>query len=191
MEIAVDMMPDVLNNKVEESAINETIKALGGIQRTADQLTSLRQMKRVLPRKKLDFVYLKDWINETQKLKARKEQLLLEWLDVCEKASSGKGFPRDMLKKQGWNHQPTLTDESAHIIRQIIYSYNVKPSKFNGLLNSFAVLLLGRHLELDEFVSTSTISYWLERLARIDKAFRAEEDKELFTKKSKYGFPIL
>ena len=89
------------------------------------------------------------------------------------------------------NSQPMLSEESAHIIRHILFEYKIPLSKFGGLLNMFAILLLGRELDDKEFSSASTIRTWMDRLAVIDRHYQREVDKKVFSKKSKYGFDIL
>ena len=89
------------------------------------------------------------------------------------------------------NNQLMLTDEAAACIRQILYSYKVKLSVFNGMMNSFAVLLLGRPLKEEEFPSTQTIRLWLVRLSRIDRHRTALEDLKYFCEPNfLFGAPI-
>ena len=89
------------------------------------------------------------------------------------------------------NNQLMLTDEAAACIRQILYSYKVKLSVFNGMMNSFAVLLLGRPLKEEEFPSTQTIRLWLVRLSRIDRHRTALEDLKYFCESNfLFGAPI-
>ena len=89
------------------------------------------------------------------------------------------------------NSQPMLSEESAHIIRHILFEYKIPLSKFGGLLNMFAVLLLGRELDESEYSSASTIRTWMDRLAVIDKHYQRKIDRDAFLKKSKYGFDVI
>ena len=73
--------------------------------------------------------------------------------------------------------------------QKILYVYHVKLSKllFNGLLSCFSVLLLGRNLTMDEFVSTSTAP------KIIDNHYRALEDLKFYggSGRSKHGAYII
>ena len=78
------------------------------------------------------------------------------------------------------NNQLMLTDAAAACMRQILFSYKVKINKFNGLLNSFAVLLMNCGLDQDD-LTVQEIS---------DMYYRSIEDKAYFCKPSRYGAPL-
>ena len=117
------------------------------------------------------------------------DEYLLSWLVSGTRWNEGERLPRKMSRLSQENSQPMLSEESAHIIRHILFEYKIPLSKFGGLLNMFAILLLGRELDDKEFSSASTIRTWMDRLAVIDRHYQREIDKKVYTKKSKYGFP--
>ena len=84
-----------------------------------------------------------------------------------------------------------MSEESANIIRHILFEYKIPLSKFGGLLNMFSVLLLGHELKDEDFASAQTIRTWMDQLAVIDKHYQDEIDKKVFLVKSKYGFNII
>ena len=118
------------------------------------------------------------------------EEYLLTWLVFGTRWNKGDRLPPKMMKTFTENSQPMLTEESAHIIRHILFEYKIPLSKFGGLVNMFAVLLLGHELKDGKFSSTSTIRTWMNRLASINKHYQSVIDKEVFLNKLKYGFDI-
>ena len=119
------------------------------------------------------------------------DEYLLSWLVSGTRWNEGQRLPRKMTRISQQNSQPMLSEESAHIIRHILFEYKIPLSKFGGLLNMFAVLLLGRELDESEYSSASTIRTWMDRLAVIDKHYQRKIDRDAFLKKSKYGFDVL
>ena len=139
----------------------------------------------------IDFRYLKEEVNaDTSRFPIGHDDLILQYLYDRDRWADGERLGRQMRTECKDNNQPMLTDAAAACMRQILFSYKVKISKFNGLLNSFAVLLMNRGLEQDEFNSTRNLRLWMERLSRIDMYYRSIEDKEYFCKPSRYGAPL-
>ena len=119
------------------------------------------------------------------------DEYLLSWLVYGTRWNDGERLKRRIMQKSKDNSQPMLTEESAHIIRTILFEYKIPLSKFGGLLNLFAVLLLGRELDDDQYPATATIRVWLDRLAVLDKHYQRDNDRRVFLEKSKYGFDII
>ena len=190
----------IIENEDKNDLANDIclkIKRIGGIVVSMDLVKSMIRCKGVLFRKRLDFNKLKEWINGVQLFPCRLDEkeegttikglFLLEYLNDAKQYTNGERFPRDMMIECKDNNQPMLSDEAAACIRQILYAYKVKLCNFPAMLNSFAVLLLGRSLNVHEFCSVSTIRARLVRLSCIDRFNRSEEDKAFFLKRTEYG----
>ena len=68
------------------------------------------------------------------------DEYLLSWLVSGTRWNEGQRLPRKMTRISQQNSQPMLSEESAHIIRHILFKYKIPLSKFSSLLNMFAVL---------------------------------------------------
>ena len=80
--------------------------------------------------------------------------LLEYWTKEQESTRTGRVDHKMYEKGDSGN---VMTTATAAIVRQIVLSYNVPLSTFPGMLCSYAVLLLGRPLDTDEFFSTRTV----------------------------------
>lgn len=95
------------------------------------------------------------------------EQSLLSWTSEGRRYSRGERLPVKLMVKTP-NASRELTDAASHCSRHAIFCYDLSTNKFNGLLQSFSVMLLGRPLEDEEFPSIDTLRNHIERLRLID-----------------------
>ena len=116
------------------------------------------------------------------------EEYLLSWFCSEVKWNEGERLRRTMTRVSQGNSKSMMSEESANIIRHILFEYKIPLSKFGGLPNMFSVLLFGHKLKDEDFSSASTIRTWMDRLAVIDKHYQSEMDKKVYLEKSKYGF---
>ena len=82
-----------------------------------------------------------------------------DWLDSGKRWNEGKRLPVKTYVEHEVSHHDCLSDESASIIRHIIFTHNTKPSRFPSLMNEFSALLLGQPLRPNEFPSYQTIEH--------------------------------
>jgi len=120
--------------------------------------------------------------------KGQPEQMLWEWIKDGERYSNGERLPAVLMRKHPANKQPWLPDANSHILRHIQSSNNLSMCRMGPLINQFAVFFLGRVLEDDEFVSSSSLLYRLERLRRIDQHYFNTMFRVWITTKDQYGF---
>ena len=86
------------------------------------------------------------------------------------------------------SHHATLTDEAAHILRAIVFEFNVPISKVAGLWGYFYVLILRLPIPFAEFCSDSTLLMRFQRLSCIDRYLFHQELEEYFATACPYGF---
>jgi hypothetical protein len=79
------------------------------------------------------------------------------WIADGKRYTTGERLPAVNYVVNPDSNQLWLTDKAAHFMRDIVYTTKLPPSRFPSLMNSFAVLLLGRPLTTEEFSSTSTL----------------------------------
>lgn len=175
---------------------NTIINELGGniilAETTFNSLKALGKSR--LGRKLKNFDKLRGAINASLPIalfQVSTDQLLLEWIRDGKRYSNGEKLPRQTHSISKDNGQVQLTDESSYMLYKIYVSYDISLSKFNGLLNSFAVYFLGRPLTFDQFSSLPTLRNWFKRLAIIDRYKQSLDDIDTFGFKSPHGFPVL
>ena len=105
---------------------------------------------------------------EQQHFKPSTDKLLVDWLKDAERHSAGEQLPRQLLEIHPDNRQRWFKDSALSTIRHIIFSYNIPTTRFGSLLCSFAVLLLGRTLKMDEFMDKRSLNRRLMRLSVFD-----------------------
>ena len=115
-------------------------------------------------------------------------EFLKNWIDDGKRWNQGERLPVKLYSKHETSHHDCLTDESASLIRHILFTHKVKSSKFPSLMNEFSALLLGRPLRLNEFPSRHTIERRMLRLDIIDWEFFVQFFKERINIRDKYGF---
>ena len=156
---------------------NAAIEKLGGIPRSAKDFDAIKSIgaSRLGPiLDRIDNLQKKELMDKIPLglFKIGADEYLLSWLVSGTRWNEGERLPRKMSRLSQENSQPMLSEESAHIIRHILFEYKIPLSKFGGLLNMFAILLLGRELDDKEFSSASTIRTWMDRLAVIDRHYQ-------------------
>jgi hypothetical protein len=75
------------------------------------------------------------------------------------------------------------------VMRHILFTHKVPITRFPSLMNCFAVLLLGRSLNLEEFLSFATLSARIYRLQLFDWHFLLNDFKVKITTPDEHGFP--
>ena len=118
----------------------------------------------------------------------KEDEFLKDWLDSGKRWNEGERLPVKTYVEHEVAHRDCLSDESASIIRHILFTHNTKPSRFPSLMNEFAALLLGRPLRPNEFPSYQTIERRMIRLDIIDWEFFVQFFKKRITSRDKYGF---
>ena len=84
-----------------------------------------------------------------------------------------------------------LTLAAGVIMRHIVFIFSVSLTKFPAMMNSFAILLCGRALKSDEFVSKRTVKNHITRINLIDDHLIAQEYEKIFNVEQKYGFKCM
>lgn len=115
------------------------------------------------------------------------DQLLLDYIDDGQRYSAGERL-RAKLFIPVQNSSRMLTDTAAQCIRSILFNYNVPLSRFPGLMNCFAVLLLGIALGQTDLPSIATIRTRTYRLQEIDRKRFGKKHSEKFAQPDEYGY---
>ena len=182
------MLEGALNN-LPLFLVNQTIRALGADPYLAAEYKEVTDVadrdKRKLTRYSYNFQLLKDKI--TSKEHKWSPYKLKQGVDLLEYWAKGQELTRtrrvDHKMYEKGDSGNVMTTATAAIVRQIVLSYNVPLSTFPGMLCSYAVLLLGRPLDTDEFFSTRTVRNHIIRLNIIDDYFIGRKIEEVFTGK--------
>ena len=74
----------------------------------------------------------------------KKDELLKDWLESGKRWNEGERLPVKTHTKHEASHHDCLSDESASIIRHMLFTHGMTPSKIPSLMNEFSALLLGR-----------------------------------------------
>jgi hypothetical protein len=189
-----EIMLEGATNDLPLFLVNQTIRALGGdpyLPAEYDKVVARgKQDRRLLTRYGYNFQRLKEKITkDTPEWVSYK---LKQGVDLLEYWSKGQELTRtgrvDHKMYEKGDSGNIMTTATAAIVRQIVLSYNVPLSTFPGMLCSYAVLLLGRPLETDEFFSTRTVRNHIIRLNIIDDYFIGRKIEEVFTGKQRYGY---
>ena len=164
-----EIMLEGATNDLPLFLVNQTIRALGGDRYLPAEYEKVvargKQDKRLLTRYGYNFQRLKEKITkDTPEWVSYK---LKQGVDLLEYWSKGQELTRtgrvDHKMYEKGDSGNIMTTATAAIVRQIVLSYNVPLSTFPGMLCSYAVLLLGRPLETDEFFSTRTVRNHIPR----------------------------
>jgi len=121
------------------------------------------------------------------------DQLLHAWLDDGTRYTKGeytKGecLPDPLMAIHPQNCQPFLPDTKAHILWHIQCSNNLPMVRVVPLINQFAIFFLGRPLDEDKLVSSSSLLYCLKQLRVINQHHFKVMFKQWITTHDEYGF---
>jgi hypothetical protein len=95
--------------------------------------------------------------------------MLHAWITDGKRYKDGERLPAVNYEMHPVSNQMCLTDKAAHYIRSMVYCHKIPMTRFPGLWNAFAVLMIGRPLKLEEFSSSATLRYHFQRLYMIDR----------------------
>jgi hypothetical protein len=118
----------------------------------------------------------------------RDSDFLVDWIASGCRFSSGVRLPADNYEVNPDNHQLRLSDRSAHFLRHISACFGVALARLPSLWQCFAVLILGRPLEQDEFSSSETIRLRCQRLHIFDEHNFAVDFEIYLSGEDMYGF---
>ena len=130
----------------------------------------------------------------SQVFKPQADQLLLDWLFVAKTFNADGSMPcvcfkpMDNFEMNRDNHKMVLKLGSASILRDIMFEYKVKKTRFPSMLQMFSTYLCGRPLEKEELISTQTIIRNIYRLDMIDFHRDMEAFRPYITTPTKHGF---
>jgi hypothetical protein len=94
--------------------------------------------------------------------------LLVDWISSGRRYSKGDRLPAENYEMHPHSHRLWLKDRSAHFLRHISACFGVPLARIPSLWQCFAVLLLGRPLEQDEFSSSETIQIRCQLVSATD-----------------------
>ena len=125
---------------------------------------------------------------ESQVFKPSMHQLLSDWLEEGRRYSAGEHLPRNMRELHSESRTMWHTDATLSTIRHIIFSFNISVGRFGALMSCFAVLLLGRPLQLDEFLDKRSFNRRLMRLSIFDWCRTSQLFESFITTHTLHGF---
>lgn len=179
-----------LRRKVLREVIAESIISRGGTARY-DVIDCLEKLTpRELSNAALNFKRIRKDIASNVRFglfQPSEDQLLLDYINDGLRYSNGSRLPSKLFIPTQ-NSSRFMTDVAGHCIRHIIFNYCVPLSRFPGLLNCFAVLLLGTALSQDNIPAIPTIRNRIYRLQEIDKERFKTSHESKFTCPDEYGF---
>jgi hypothetical protein len=74
--------------------------------------------------------------------------MLFEWMADGKRYTGGERLPAMNYEMHPKSNKMWLTDKAAHFMPHIVYCYKLALSRFPSLMNCFAVLMLGRSLNI-------------------------------------------
>ena len=123
-----------------------------------------------------------------QVFKSSEKQSLVDWLREGERYSYGEHLPREMLELHPESRKEWFKDTIVSTVRHISFSYNIPTARFGSLLNSFAVLLLGRALKMDEFMDKRSLNRRLMHLSIFDWHRSTDSFEKYISSSTENGF---
>ena len=93
-----------------------------------------------------------------------------------------------MLELHPESRKEWFKDTIVSTVRHIIFSYNIPTARFGSLLNSFAVLLLGRALKMDEFMDKRSLNRRLMHLSIFDLHRSTDSFEKYISSSTENGF---
>ena len=105
---------------------------------------------------------------EGQVFQPRQNQLLRNWLEDGRRYSDGATIEVENYEIHPKNNLAWLSDRAFSIIRHIIFVFKIPTRRFGSLMQCFAVLLLGKVLELAKFPDRRSLNRRLLSLSILD-----------------------